>query len=188
MLKSQVFAGSAALPGDLQLQVGLTEGVDAGISGQMADVEALIAVLKERLVELDGSIEQASAGSVPDAVAELYAQKRALSVEWEAEQAEGRELVRARDLAWETYSTLQVKAVELGIATETADVEVVFASPAVEPLTAVGRSHLLTAIVAGACGLVAGVLLVLLLDFAYPDFDFGRGIVSLLRRSEARES
>ena len=186
MLKSQVFASSADLPAQLQIQIGAADAAEVDAGSQQADVEALIDVLERRVAGLDGSIKEASAAPVPVLLGQLYDQKRALVVEREQVRAQEKELVRARDLVWETYSTLQVKAAELGIATQTADVEVVFASPAVEPLRPVGRSHLLYAGVAGASGLAFGMLFVLGLDYLRPGFDLGASITSRLRRSQRR--
>jgi uncharacterized protein involved in exopolysaccharide biosynthesis len=42
-------------------------------------------------------------------------------------------LTRERDLAWTTYSALQTKSAEMGVATRTTGIEVVFSSPATPP-------------------------------------------------------
>jgi len=42
-------------------------------------------------------------------------------------------LTGARDLAWQTYSTLTTKSAEIGVAAQTTGIEVVFASPATPP-------------------------------------------------------
>ena len=62
MLKAEIFSTSASLPGQLQLQLELASGINAGAGTQRADVEALIGVLEDRVAELEKMIEEESAG------------------------------------------------------------------------------------------------------------------------------
>jgi len=61
MLKAEVFSASTDLPVELQLQLEMASGLNAGASAQRADVEALIGVLEDRIAELEKVIEEYSA-------------------------------------------------------------------------------------------------------------------------------
>jgi uncharacterized protein involved in exopolysaccharide biosynthesis len=61
MLKAEIFSTSTGLPGELQLQLEMASGLNAGASAQQADVEALIGVLEDRIAELEKMIEEESA-------------------------------------------------------------------------------------------------------------------------------
>ena len=157
MLKAQAFSTSSDLPGELQLQLELSSGVNAGASAQQADMEALVTVLEARLGELETLIEAELVAPLPQAFDSLQEEMQGLRARLETEWASQRELSRARDVAWETYSTLQVKADELSIATQMGDVEVRFASPAVESIRPVGPNETRNALAAAALGFVLSV-------------------------------
>jgi uncharacterized protein involved in exopolysaccharide biosynthesis len=159
MLKAQVFAGSEELPIELQLQVE-TMGDAVQSAAQEADLQALKGIIEARILALDVMIEGALSASLPSAVDGLQDELRQLRSDFEQESALKRELTSARDLAWETYSTLQTKAAELGIATEMEDVEVVLASSAVEPRRPMGKGLLFTATVAAVVGFALCLLIV----------------------------
>ncbi len=261
MLKAEVFSASAALPGELQLQLDTVGGLDAGAIAQRADVEALIGVIENRIAELEQTIETESLAqldnegyeylshSVPlsdtlstaiqeqysalfdlgdlaaltesispdnplaSAVAErseallqfkeletlaydvaaapltrvideLGEELQSLQAELAEERAAERELTRARDLAWETYSTLELKADELSISMGMKDVEVRFASPAVEPIKPIGRNKLLNIIVAAVLGFVLSSGAVFVIHYVNPEYDPWRGITTFLTRKK----
>lgn len=183
LLKAEAFASSGGLPGNLELQLDLGGSANPGASDQVADLEALIAVLEIRVAELDAAIAEQSQkllagggyGSLEatsdfdKAIAELQGEVRRSRVQLAQERAIEKELVRARDLAWDTYSTLQVKAAELGIATEIADVEVRFASPAVEPIKPVDANRPTNVVVAGIVGLIVGIGATFALHYLSPE-------------------
>lgn len=138
MLKAEVFSGSDDLPAELQLQVEMMgDAVDA--DAQKADLGVLTGVIRARIPKLETAIEEALSAPLPEGIEGLQEELQQLRSDMEQESAVKRELTSSRDLTWETYSTLQTKAAELGIAAEMEDVEVVFASPALKPLTPLGQ-------------------------------------------------
>jgi uncharacterized protein involved in exopolysaccharide biosynthesis len=247
MLKAEVFSTSTSLPGELQLQLEMASGINAGANAQQADLEALIGVLEDRITELEKMIESAgllggegyeflssstsltdtlsaairdqypelfdlgeltslteaiprdnpladaaaqkseallqleeletlpgyaaAAAPLTQAIDKLQEELRGLQAELEKERAEKQELTRARDLAWETYSTLQVKADELSIATEMMDIEVRVASPAVEPITPTGPSKLRNVVLAAVVGFMIGIGAAFVLHYLDPEYD-----------------
>ena len=60
LLKAQVFASSAELPGTLQLQLGTASDLDGGPEEQVADLEALSATLQQRIADLEAEISALS--------------------------------------------------------------------------------------------------------------------------------
>lgn len=90
-------------------------------------------------------------------IEELHDELDALRAKLEQEEAQQRELTRARDLAWNTYSTLADKAVEVEIATGMGGSQVRFAAPAVPPLSPVPPKKTQSIPLAAAVGLMIGV-------------------------------
>ena len=162
MLKTEVFSGSDDLPTELQLQVQVL-GDNADVDAQKADLAILTEVIGARILRLESAIEEALSMPLPEGVEELQEHLRQLRSDAEGESAARRELVSSRDLAWETYSTLLTKAAELGVAAETEDVEVVFASPAVAPRAPLGRGVWFSV----ALGAVMGCALCVLALFSF---------------------
>jgi uncharacterized protein involved in exopolysaccharide biosynthesis len=244
MLKAEIFSTSTDLPGELQLQLEMASGLNAGASAQRADVEALIGVLEDRIAELEKIIEEESAAllggegyeflsfSIPltdtlsaairqqypelfelgeltslteaiphdnplaaaavqrseallqlekletltaltQAIDKLQEELRDLQARLEKEQATKQELTRARDLAWETYTTLARKEAELGIAAQTGGTEVRLATLAVPPQYPVGPKKKQNVAMAGAMGLMLGTFGAFALNFLDPEYDPG---------------
>jgi uncharacterized protein involved in exopolysaccharide biosynthesis len=261
MLKAEVFSTSTGLPGELQLQLEMASGLNAGASAQQADLEALIGVLEDRIAELDKVIAEESAALLsgegyeflsssapltdtlsaaireqyPDlfelgeltslteaiphdnplaaaaaqksealvqmegleslpgytqAIEELEEELRGRQAELEKEEATKQELTHARDLAWETCTTLDRKEAELGIAAQTGGTEVRFATPAVPPQYPVGPKKKQNVAIAGALGLMLGTFGAFALGFLDPEYDSGAvidGYVSKVRRLFGRK-
>jgi len=96
---------------------------------------------------------------------------RTLRSQLEAEQAKQRELARARDVAWEAYTTVARKAAEVNVASSMTPALVRFASPAVEPTRPVPSAARKNALLAGAAALMLAGTIVLFLNYMYPGFD-----------------
>jgi succinoglycan biosynthesis transport protein ExoP len=197
MLKAESFSTSADLPGELQLQLEMGSGVNTGASAQQADAEALIAVLEDRIAGLEKAIEEESAAllgsemllqleeletlpsytaaAVPltQAIDEMQEKLQSLQADLEKEKATKQELTCARDLAWETYTTLARKEAELGIATRTGGTEVRFATPAVPPTAPAGPKKKRNIAIAGAMGLMVGVFGAFALNYLAPGYASG---------------
>ena len=146
------------------------------------------AQLAEELLQLSdlGSLPGSAAASqeLDQPLASLEEQVRTLQAQSEAEQARERELKRARDLAWETYTTVARKVAEVDVTTSVASTLVRFASPAVEPAAPVPSKSLQNVVLAAVAGFVAASGLVLFLHFLNPDFD-PKEVLRQLRRGEA---
>jgi len=91
-------------------------------------------------------------------IEEIDAQIRQLKSQLEAEQARKRELESKRDLAWETYQTIARKLAEVEIAERAPGTEVRFAVEALPPERPVSPRRLMNTAVAGALGLMLGVV------------------------------
>ena len=103
--------------------------------------------------------------ALAQAISDLQDEVQQVRAEVAQESSRERELMRARDLAWESYEVVTRKAAELDIDAQTVGSEVRFALPAV-PLRAHGvTSGLQSAIVAGLVGLLIGVAAALGLEY-----------------------
>jgi capsular polysaccharide biosynthesis protein len=189
-LKVQAFAGDTQAKGaTLQLDLA-TPDRPISSTEMIADVKGLVDALQARrqaLVQELAAVSEALSnpeswdlGSLQALAAESHGisadaeleqaidatekEIRALSVQLEAEQNRLIRVRGARDLAWETHSTLARKEKELAIAAETIGVHVRLAVPPVI-LTAQRSSLVKSASVAGAGGLVLGVILLYALKF-----------------------
>jgi uncharacterized protein involved in exopolysaccharide biosynthesis len=204
LLKAEAFAGSESLPANLQLQIDLGASEPSDAAGQIAEVDALIKALEERIAEIEAAIEeqasllssgeyhvQDSSAAFDETIAGLQEEVRQLQVRSAQERAQEKELTRRRDLAWDTYSTLEIKAAELRIATEITDVEVRFASPAVAPVAvnAQGTSSKLIRNVglATAVGLMIGIGAALFLQYYDPTYESAEAIEALFRQRRTKE-
>jgi len=91
-----------------------------------------------------------------------YAQEvLVLQSQLESERATWRQLTKARDIAWETYSTLQKKAAEIQVAAQFTNTAVRLASLAGEPRHPAWPRKKLTIGLAGVLSLLAGLATVL---------------------------
>jgi hypothetical protein len=88
-----------------------------------------------------------------------------LQAQLEQERAKQQELTRARDLAWETYSTLARKVEEVGIASAVTGTEVRVAIPAIEPRFPLERGTLRNAVVASIVGCMLAVGVAFLIEY-----------------------
>jgi capsular polysaccharide biosynthesis protein len=182
LLKTQAFALSAGLPGQLQLQTGLATPATTAAT-QLADLEALIGALEKRDVTVTSAVAaqsqallSAEEGSgiaatatltTPAAnrtVLALQAQVRSLQSALEQERATSLTLTQARDLAWSTYSTLANKQAEVTVAAAISSSEVRFALPAVPPTNRV-QSPSTSVLVVVLVGLLLGVMAAFAVEF-----------------------
>jgi uncharacterized protein involved in exopolysaccharide biosynthesis len=204
LLKAHAFAGPGTLPANLELQISLSENQTPDVASQIAEVDALITALEERIAGIEATIEEQvillsspehhtrdDSPVLDDTIASLQQEKRQLQVALAQEQAKERELTRARDLAWDTYSTLEVKAAELHIATEIADVEVRFASPAIAPVLSNNPdspSHVAGNVgLAATVGLLIGIGAAFFLQYYDPTYDSTATIKALFARRRMKE-
>jgi len=165
LLRSQAFAGDAGA--NVQLQISLAQSAEPITT---ADVDSLIAVLESRQVKTQVRIDTLAAQlltdpqvsaeelSQDDPISQLIEQYSnealALTAQLEAEQARQRELTQARDLTWETFTTVARKAEEARIATASGNGEVSLASRASVPTEKVGPKRALNTALAGMLGLM----------------------------------
>jgi len=205
LLKAEAFASSGALPGAMQLQLGAITGLDQGAGAQAADLEALIAVLESEQTELETSIQDLSqellrsegygfldaefptTEPLSAAIEKLHNEVDALRAELEKEEAQQRELTRARDLAWATYSTLADKAVEVEIATDVGGTQVRFAAPAVPPLSPASPKKKQSIALAAVVGLMIGVGGAFGVEYLAPDFAASTEIRERIGRGDKRD-
>jgi len=142
LLEAQAFA---PLPNDLQLALDSLVELDADAADQLSDVDALISTLAAR-----------SGGQPGDSVEQLRAEILQLQGEYEQESALEKEMQRARDVAWETYTTLDNKANELEVAAQAQDVTVRVAVSAAVPQEATARPSVTSVGVAIVLALIVG--------------------------------
>jgi uncharacterized protein involved in exopolysaccharide biosynthesis len=144
--------------------------------------------LADELLQLSalGGLPGSAAASqeLDQALASLEEEVRSLRAQLEAEQARERELRRARDLAWETYTTVARKVAEVNVTASVASTLVRFASPAVQPSAPMLRKTRQNVVLAGVAGFVVASGAVLFLHFMNPDFD-PKEALRQLRRGEA---
>jgi uncharacterized protein involved in exopolysaccharide biosynthesis len=204
LLKAEAFAGSGDLPANIQIQIDLNEGEVPDSASQIAEVDALIEALEERIAGIQTAIEEQesllSSGeydlldnslAFDETIERLQEEERQLQVLLAKERSREKELTQARDLAWDTYSALETKAAELRIAAEIADVEVRFASPAIAPAQI--NSHSTSSnlarnvSLAAAVGLMLGVGTALFLQYYDPTYDPTATIKELFKRRQSKE-
>ena len=134
------------LPAELQVSLDTLPGLDASIEGQLRDIDALISTLESRTGEKRGQ-----------SVDELQKEILQLKGEYQQESARERELKRSRDVAWETYTTLDNKAIELEVASQAQDVAVRVAVAATVPELTTARPDITSVGIALALGLIISV-------------------------------
>jgi uncharacterized protein involved in exopolysaccharide biosynthesis len=184
MLKTQMYAAFQSTT-TLQEQ-NLPETLGSSITsvnaaGMVADLDALISSLKTRQTELNTRIGTLSSEiqngdylmnfSITNTLVEKkiveYEQKiRDLNSLISADTGKLDDLTRARDLAWQSYSALATKAIEMNVAAQTTGIEVVFASPATPPSEQViiANSRNNTGLAVGV-GLLIGIIVAYAYEF-----------------------
>jgi len=130
------------------LPVGLQVSIDqlSSVNASLNDIDALILTLEAR-----------SRGTRGQSTSELRQEILQLKAELEEESAEQQELERSRDIAWQTYTTLDSKASEVGVAILAQDAVVRVAVVAVVPERPVSPRRVMNIGIALVLGLIAGV-------------------------------
>lgn len=105
------------------------------------------------------------------AIEGFEAQVRELEAKLEAETATRQQLVHARDLAWETYTTMARKAAEVRAGSAVQGSVVRFAASAALPTEPVSRKLLQTAALAGAVAFMLAVGVAFVTNLLNPDVD-----------------
>ena len=146
-LQTGALTASAGAPFELQLVVDDNSELLSTAEDQRMELESLITVLESWQSDAYVTIRESS---LLDDILHLQEQL-------EMEQARETELLRARDLAWQTFTTVARKADEVSVAVQTAGSEVKFAVPAIEPADPVLPKKTQNAVIAGALGLILGV-------------------------------
>jgi len=118
---------------------------------------------------LSGILTETS--SLDATIEDLEAEVRQLQAQLEGETASRQELVQARDLAWETYTTLARKLAEVTAGSAVQGTIPRFAAPAALPTEPVSRKLLQTAALAGAVALILGVAVAFIANLLDPDVD-----------------
>ena len=103
--------------------------------------------------------------ALTEAVDKLQNEVNQLQAQVEIEEATERELSAARNLAWETYSTLALKSKELTVASAVTGTEVRFVAPALEPWRKVRPQRLRNTALAGIAGFMLAFGAALLIEF-----------------------
>lgn len=140
VFQARAFSG---LPSNMEMSMEELSGLEV----TPADVGALIATLEDR----SGTPAGRSVEALRQEILELRA-------ELEQESAREQELRHARDLAWDTYSTLASKAEEVSVATHVEGAVVRVAAPAVLPESPVAPRRLMNMGIALVLGAVVSVL------------------------------
>lgn len=98
-----------------------------------------------------------------------------LQSDLERQRAREKELTDARDLTWDTFTSLRRKYAEVKVATEAPDLQVSTAMHAGVPEQPVGPRKLLNVVLAGALGLMVGVFGAFFLEFLEDEEPGGGG-------------
>ena len=156
------FYGETNTPASLQFDIGAE--IPAGFVIQASDVDTLIEVLDSRkewtLTQIASVQESFLTRELEEVrldpnhafntrINVLDSELQALTADLEATEAINRELVQARDLAWNTYQALLLKQAEAEIATQTSGTEVRFAASAIQPDRPSSSGRLVNTILAG---------------------------------------
>jgi hypothetical protein len=188
LLKTQIYA---AFEGSNTVQVqNLPEAMGTTIStvnavSMVADLDALKAALNSRAAQLDTSIAALSqsiqngsdisylgnavalssaSAPVEKTIAEAEQKIRDLNASINTLTARETELTKARDLAWQSYSALETKGMEMSVAAQTTGSEVVFASMATPPNNKIVHGGM-NALVSSAIGLLIGLVIAYFYEF-----------------------
>jgi capsular polysaccharide biosynthesis protein len=127
-------------------QVSLDELSDTSVS--LEDIDTLISTLESRSKTVPGQ-----------SISELRQEILELQAELAAESAEEQKLSWSRGIAWETYTTLDSKTVEVQLAAQAQNGVIQLASVAVVPHKAVSTHKTVNVGTALLLGLVAGVII-----------------------------
>ncbi|MFQ5857970.1 MAG: GumC family protein [Anaerolineae bacterium] len=160
-LRARTFTASsrAQLETQLQLDPAAWTTAPQDAPNWQRELEALLTILTARRDELDQTVQST------DWEQELLA----LQSELERQQAQKRELINSRDLAWDTYTSLRRKYTEVKVATEAPDLQVSIAMHADVPEEPVGPRKMLNLALAGALGLMVGVFGAFFVEFLEED-------------------
>lgn len=142
----------------------LTEDVSSDNPLAMVATEKSLELLQLKDLEALPAYS-AAAEPLTRAIDELEKEVNQLQAQLQQESATRQELTRARDLAWETYSTLARKVSEVSVASAVTGTEVRFASPAVEPRFPVSRKTLQNTVLAGMVGCMLAVGVAFLIEY-----------------------
>jgi capsular polysaccharide biosynthesis protein len=118
---------------------------------------------------LSGLLTETS--SLDATIEELEAEVRELQAKLETETATRQQLVQARDLAWETYTTMARKLAEVSAGSAMQGTIVRFAAPAALPAEPVSRKLLQTAALAGAVAFMLAVGVAFVTNLLNPNVD-----------------
>jgi capsular polysaccharide biosynthesis protein len=155
-LPAQPPAGASNPSGPISLQFQIDQLKSDGTPAQQAsELDALIGALAARrtLVRADD-------------VQRLQQEVNRLQAQLEREGSKLRELTRARDLAWSTYTTLATKVAEIGVAAQARGNVVRLAVAAVAPEDPVEPRRVLYTALASLAGLVFGIAVAVSLVYA----------------------
>jgi capsular polysaccharide biosynthesis protein len=148
-------------------ELGEIAGLSTDVS--MANPLAMAAEeLSKKLLQLQGleQIPEYTAATEPlaEAINKLDAEVNALEAELEAENAAKRELIRARDLAWQKYDTLAAKATEVDVAAAITGIEVRLAGSALPPSSPVSPKKKQNAVLGLFVGFILSIGFVLIIE------------------------
>jgi hypothetical protein len=123
-----------------------------------------------QLIQLQGLEElaayESAAQSVNQSLDLMETELQDLRSQYEARKAREQQLTQQRDLAWNTFTTLSNKDVELSLSNTAANSEVRFAAPAVPPVDPVqGTSLLMVVALAAVVGNLLAVFIAFLANF-----------------------
>lgn len=172
LLKSQAFASSVDLPGNLQISVNGSGATSGGSAETVNDLDALISVLQARVVDLDSRIEALSnrleradlkvnllpQSALSDSMSRLASEISSLEAQIEQQNAKRIDLTKARDTAKLAFETVLSKVQETRLSALVIGTQVRFASPASLPAgpMATGKTRII--LLAVLIGLLVGVL------------------------------
>ncbi len=142
-------------PDSIKATETLTQAIQS-LAAQQADFEQLNTQAFSSVVAANQPLSQT--------IQNLVQQQLDLQRQIEVLTAQGRELLTARDLAWQSYSTLLSKDAELQITSETASAQVRVAAEATAPDSPVSPRKGLNAALGATLGLIIGVVVAVVVD------------------------
>ncbi len=148
--EGELAALSAEIPLDNPLMVNAQEAFQELL--QMAGLETLPKYTAEAS-ELNKTLD------------ELQDEMRVLQSKLEQEEATKKELEQDRDLAWDTFTTLQRKVAEIRLVANVPGTEVRFAAPALPPRKPISPNRGKNTILGAGIGLILGVLGAFLIEY-----------------------
>ncbi|MCW5850980.1 MAG: hypothetical protein KIT87_12975 [Anaerolineae bacterium] len=148
-------AAGEAIAFPLQFPLDTTVAGREPVTIQAREVEAILTVLETRRQDLQAQIDSA------DVKQELSKLQEAQ----EQEMARHRSLSQARDVAWDTYTTLLRKQAEVGVASQLPDTQVRVAAAAIPPEKPSQPRTMRNLLLGGLAGVLLGVVGALGLEF-----------------------